>query len=619
MKHLHLKTLGVAQLAYLFLSSAAVAGPLPNGTYSDTDFGTVEITCTEAGYWNCTATYEEGQSFLFVDRNAVEGQYFGYWAEPESDTPCDTIEDFGEIRTDAWGQLEMSFDTQSESWEGSWSYCDEPLTYAFDGTRGAQTEVETAKGSLTAQGVWDSWTSLFAATPGFSSAARLDITDGSLIISDYTLARESQNDSLSISISEIVLTEIDDGSVAVTMSDVYSLSLLNGANDNRIELTVSQPDMEFVVSGIESNMSYRLSAPTTDITLEAPGSNAITLDLTLLGFSGGVSYDQASGLSLESFLNLETMNFDINFAHPDTGQGFLVNGSLAGFASSIQGNLGSMLAGTTIEQGLSADFTVAGNISHGAVSYNTATIASTPSFASNGEIASGMLNLEIDEGQLSTSGGFNGVALALSGSDMPFPPINAALDESAFNFIMPLSKSDFPSEFAMLVRLVGLSANENIWGIFDPAGVLPRDPATLVLDFSGMGNWLINIFAPDGQETMSGGMMGMIRAASLNELILSAAGSELTGKGNFTFDYSDMTTFGGLPKPTGAANLQLIGGNGLLDKLIAMGLVPEEQAMGARMMMGLFATMVVGSEDTITTEIVIEEDGSIFANGQRLQ
>jgi hypothetical protein len=615
MKHLHLKTLGVAQFAYLFLSSAAVATPLPNGTYSDTDFGTVEITCTETGNWNCTATYEGGQSFLFVDRNAVEGQYFGYWAEPESDTPCDTIEDFGEIRTDAWGQLEMSFDTQSESWEGSWNYCDKPLKYAFDGTRGAQTQVENAKESLTAQGVWDNWTSLYAATPGITSAARLDGTDGSLIVSDYTLTENSQNGGLSISIPEIVLTEMDDGSVTVTMSDVYSLSLLNGANENSIELTVSQPDMEFVVSGSESNMSYLLSAPTTNITLDAPGSNDLTLDLTLLGFSGAVSYDQTSGLSLESFLNLEMMNYDINFPDPDTGQGILLSGSLAGFESSIQGNLGSIFLDPSIEQGLSKDFTVSGNITHGAMSYNTATIASTPSFASNGEIASGMLNLEISEGQLSTSGGFNGVALALSASDMPFPPISAALDESAFNVVMPLSKSDFPSEFEMIVRLVGLSANDDIWNIFDPAGVLPRDPATLVVDFSGMGNWLTNIFAPDVQETM----MGIIHAASLNELTLSAAGSELTGKGDFTFDYNDMTTFAGLPKPTGSANLQLIGGNGLLDKLIAMGLVPEEQAMSARMMMALFTTMAVGSEDTITSEIVIEEDGSIFANGQRLQ
>jgi hypothetical protein len=37
------------------------------------------------------------------------------------------------------------------------------------------------------------------------------------------------------------------------------------------------------------------------------------------------------------------------------------------------------------------------------------------------------------------------------------------------------------------------------------------------------------------------------------------------------------------------------------------------------MWLGLFTKMVEGTEDTITSDIVIDEDGSIFANGQRLQ
>ena len=59
-------------------------------------------------------------------------------------------------------------------------------------------------------------------------------------------------------------------------------------------------------------------------------------------------------------------------------------------------------------------------------------------------------------------------------------------------------------------------------------------------------------------------------------------------------------------------------GNGLLDTLVGMGLVPEEQAMGARMMMGLFARPGDG-EDTLVSTIEVKEDGSILANGQRIQ
>jgi hypothetical protein len=55
-----------------------------------------------------------------------------------------------------------------------------------------------------------------------------------------------------------------------------------------------------------------------------------------------------------------------------------------------------------------------------------------------------------------------------------------------------------------------------------------------------------------------------------------------------------------------------------LDKLVLMGLLPEEQAMGARMMMGLFA-VPGGAEDTLTSKIEINDEGHVLANGQRIQ
>ena len=68
----------------------------------------------------------------------------------------------------------------------------------------------------------------------------------------------------------------------------------------------------------------------------------------------------------------------------------------------------------------------------------------------------------------------------------------------------------------------------------------------------------------------------------------------------------------------GPTDISLTGGNGLLDKLVQMGLLPQEQAMGARMMMGLF--MVPGEgEDTLTSRIEVRPDGQVLANGQRLR
>ena len=55
-----------------------------------------------------------------------------------------------------------------------------------------------------------------------------------------------------------------------------------------------------------------------------------------------------------------------------------------------------------------------------------------------------------------------------------------------------------------------------------------------------------------------------------------------------------------------------------LDKLIEMGLVSDQDAMGARMMMSMFA--VPGSEpDTLSSTIEVNEQGHVLANGQRIK
>ena len=109
-----------------------------------------------------------------------------------------------------------------------------------------------------------------------------------------------------------------------------------------------------------------------------------------------------------------------------------------------------------------------------------------------------------------------------------------------------------------------------------------------------------------------------MNSIDINALELTAAGASLTGTGAFEIDNSDTQTFSGMPKPVGAVDLKLVGGNGLIDKLVAMGLLPEDQAMGARMMMGLF-TIPSGKPDTLTSKIEVNDQGHVLANGQRLR
>jgi len=114
-----------------------------------------------------------------------------------------------------------------------------------------------------------------------------------------------------------------------------------------------------------------------------------------------------------------------------------------------------------------------------------------------------------------------------------------------------------------------------------------------------------------------GGVPGELHALTLNDLQLKIAGAMLTGTGGFTFDNNAPSMIPGMPQPLGEVTLNLTGANKLIDSLVAMGLLPEDQAMMGRMMMGMFARTV--GDDELTSTLEVNEQGHILANGQRIQ
>ena len=218
---------------------------------------------------------------------------------------------------------------------------------------------------------------------------------------------------------------------------------------------------------------------------------------------------------------------------------------------------------------------------------------------------------------LSYDGGQQNIEVSVTAADMPFP-IQFSMAESAFNLKMPVMKSEEPQDFAFGVKLDSFKMSDMIWGIFDPTGQLPRDPATLVVDLSGKAKLLFELMDPEVTATMGDKAPGEIHALNVNEVTLDVAGAEFDATGAITFDNDDMQTVPGMPKPVGALDLSLIGGVALLDKLVTMGLIPQEQALGARMMMGLFTVPGEG-EDSLTSRIEFTEEGGILANGQQIK
>jgi hypothetical protein len=204
---------------------------------------------------------------------------------------------------------------------------------------------------------------------------------------------------------------------------------------------------------------------------------------------------------------------------------------------------------------------------------------------------------------------------SIASPTIPFP-MNIGFGGLAFDVKFPLKTSDAPVPFTFLMKMQEFTLPPEVWGMMDPTGQLPQDPATLVIDTAGSIRLLQDFTAsPTPGEVPP---PPELHSLSIREMQLKMVGADLTGNGDLTFDLTDTTTFGGVPAPTGALNFQLVGGNGLLDKLAAMGLVPEDQLMGARMMMGMFATMATDGSDSMTSTVEFKNKG-LFVNGQQLQ
>ncbi|WP_428546951.1 hypothetical protein [Profundibacter sp.] len=203
--------------------------------------------------------------------------------------------------------------------------------------------------------------------------------------------------------------------------------------------------------------------------------------------------------------------------------------------------------------------------------------------------------------------------------ELPFP-IRISASRIIGNFAGPLLKSDEEQKFTYMFDLNNLTIADDLWNQFDPDAVLPHEPGRFLLDLSGSIRLFEDLldFNAMRDAIENGNKVAELTSLTLNGMDIKAAGAQLTGTGAFTFDNSDMTTFQGLPAPSGTASFQMSGLNALMDNLIKMGLLENDAAFGMRMGLGLF-TMAGDGDDTLISDIEVKPDGQILANGKRIK
>lgn len=307
----------------------------------------------------------------------------------------------------------------------------------------------------------------------------------------------------------------------------------------------------------------------------------------------------------------------LNLAGTDqvSGAEFSFSGALADLTSQLD-MAGANWANTEdFDLALKAGLKLSGAFGLGATSFDFSSVEGGQMTKLKSSVGNADTSFAMEAAAMRYAFGSKAIALSVSTPEIPLPEVAIDLAELAFDLAMPLTKTGNAAPFTYLTRIVDLKIPEALWAMADPTGVLPHDPATIILDTKGM----VTLTEDLVNDAMAGGPSTppLLHALDLTQLLVKFAGAEVSANGAFTFDNTDTTTIPDMPYPTGKLDIRALGVNGLIDKLVAMGLLPEDQAMQGRMMMSMFANSSADRDEL--TSVLEFKDKHFYANGQQLQ
>ncbi len=491
---------------------------------------------------------------------------------------------------------------------------------------------QAALADLTTQEVWSDWKSYLSST-GYAVSGDEEVTGNDLTIRNLIMRQEipENNSAVSINMDRLVFREKGDGSVSIILPDSFPIAFQfsGGEEEERSAdgvLTYSHTGSKMIASGTIEDITYefnadRIGAELTKLLVDGnqlpPEQARAAVELT--GYAGSARVRQDELRTIAQKQQAKSLSYDIAFSDPTSTDKGALKGQLQGLAFGGDSTLPLQMDRSDFNQMLKDGFGGDGVFEYASGSSEFRGVGEGEPFALSSSSQGGRLAVALDSGLVAYDIAQNQTAISLESDNLPFP-VGLNMAEFGAKIQVPVAQSDDEQDFAMALTLTDFTMSDMIWAMFDPAAQLPRDPATVVLDLTGKAKVLVDFLDPAETEAMQDSEENPfeLNAMTLNKLLVSIVGAQLSGTGDFTFDNSDMETFDGMPRPTGQVELELVGGNGLLDRLIAMGVLGDQEAMGARMMMGMLA-MPTGESDTLKSKIEITEKGHVLANGQRIK
>lgn len=468
-----------------------------------------------------------------------------------------------------------------------------------------------AAADITPEGLWQAWQDR-ADAAGHALTATEE-QGGTLTLDGLTLTRPLGTGTVTVGFDRLDLAQVGaDVRVTLAAGGTVTVTTTPGGDDPEGEtveavLALGDRPLSATASGDAAAPVWRLAANRASLTLVSliRDGDPVPVDarIDLAGLAGTLSGIGAGG-PLAADLRTDRLASDIAATDPATGD------TIRSTATQSDTSLRASLTEDATDP---AAWLLRATITGGPSEAVSLRSGPAGSIESDSRQDSATLDLTMTGARTDYDAQVTGLATTLSGSLLPRGPFGLAMSSARLALSLPTAPAAGMQTATAALDLGGVMPDDRLWALFDPLGVLPRDPAMAMLRAEA------DLASPEPDATAPGGadLPGLLpRALRIPEIALDLGTASIRGDGAFDIPAGPM----GIPdmaQTVGALDLRAAGLNGLLQRAMTTGALSMEQAMGAQMMMGMFATQ--GDGDSFTTRIELLPGGGFAINGTRLR
>lgn len=435
----------------------------------------------------------------------------------------------------------------------------------------------------------------------------------SIVVQNVRVFHEDEPNDLVISMPELRV-EPRGAAIALIPSPQFTADLRYGRGYER-ELTFSH-NGEVVVDESDDRIAVDFLFGQLGIVLTEATRRGVPLDEAL-----DLSFDTLAGRflaeregTLEFALSADTTRYDLRFVAPSSGTPMNQTSQveISGLQLEVSGTELDMLSDEdgmlplAFDAGFSAHLLMSTQSSFG----NSQQVLDGAPVTINSAAGASEFAIDIADGTFSAHS--FGRDAQISGGMGPFQG-NVELEELGLSVSFPLVVTPDDQTLHYRMNLDNLTVSPELLqmvGAQDFAG----ESVSLGFEVSTLAR-MIEEIGPDFGEGDTPPFE--VTSVSLDRLLTRVGDTELTGAGAFAFLGGIMASIEAeRPNGTGDFTFDLVGGDQMLTRLSAMGLIPEDQQFIVRMMMNGLGRPI--AEDHLRSEVAIRPGGVITVNGAPL-